>query len=65
MKLALPRRDRYDLLDASQGPRLDAALQLAKPSAKRGSKRTRGEELEVEAARKARQGSDRDTDRKT
>jgi hypothetical protein len=53
--LALPRRDRYDLLDQSQGPRLDAALELTKPSKKPASKRTRGEEVAAEAAKHARQ----------
>lgn len=55
VELALPRRDRYDLLDPSQGPRLDAALQLTKPSEKHGSKRTKGEEAQAEEARRDRQ----------
>ena len=55
LALALPRRDRYDLLDQSQGPRLDAALELTKPSKKPASKRTRGEEVAAEAAKHARQ----------
>ena len=46
---------RYDLRDPSQGPRLDEALQLLKPSEKRGSKRTRGEEQQANAAKRARE----------
>jgi hypothetical protein len=38
-----------------QGPRLDVALQLTKPSEKPGSKRTRGEELEAATAKRQRQ----------
>ena len=53
--LALPRRERYDLLDTAQGPRLDAALQLTKPSEKPGSKRTKGEEQQADTARQVRQ----------
>ena len=54
VELELPDgRGRYALRDTAQGPRLDAALQLTKPSMKPGSKRTRGEE--VEAAETARQ----------
>jgi len=55
VELALPRRDRYDLLEPEQGPRLDAALQLTKPSEKHGSKRTQGEEAQAEEARRERQ----------
>ena len=53
--LLLPRRNRYDLMDPSQGPRLDSALQLTKPSTKKGSMRTQGEELEAAAAKRARE----------
>ena len=42
--LEIPRRHLYDLLDPTQGPRLDAALELTKPTEKPGSKRTKGEE---------------------
>ena len=55
VNLALPRRDRYDLLDPSQGARLDAALQLTKPSERAGSKRTKGEERLAEEDRRERQ----------
>jgi hypothetical protein len=55
VELALPRRDRYALLDPSQGPRLDAALELTKPSEKHGSKRTKGEVLQAAEARRARE----------
>ena len=55
VNLALPRRDRYDLLDPSQGARLDAALQLTKPSERAGSKRTKGEEQLAEEGRRERQ----------
>jgi len=55
VNLALPRRGRYDLLDTSQGTRLDAALQLTKPSERAGSKRTKGEERLAEEDRRERQ----------
>ena len=45
----------YKLMDPSQGPRLDEALQLMKPSKKSGSKRTRGEEQLAAKAMRERQ----------
>ena len=53
--LEIPRRERYDLLDPTQGPRLDAALELTKPTEKPGSKRTKGEEAAAAKARVQRQ----------
>ena len=53
--LEIPRRHLYDLLDPTQGPRLDAALELTKPTEKPGSKRTKGEEAAAAEARVQRQ----------
>ena len=55
VELALPRRDRYDLFDQAQGPQLDSALELMKPTEKPKSKRTKGEERQAAAARQQRQ----------
>ena len=58
MPLTLPdARGRLSLRDPAQGPMLDEALSLTKPSQKRGSKRTRGEEVLAERAKRAREGA--------
>jgi hypothetical protein len=43
------------LCDPAQGLMLDEALKLTQPSKKKGSKRTRGEEVLAETAKRARQ----------
>ena len=53
--LALPKGNVYELRDPAQGPRLDAALELTKPSKKPRSTRTRGEEQLADEARKQHQ----------
>ena len=45
------------LCDPAQGPMLDEALTLTQPSKKAGSKRTRGEEVVAEKAKRARQAA--------
>ena len=46
---------RYMLRDSGQGPAMDAALTLTQPSLRRGSKRTRGEELLADEDRRERE----------
>ena len=58
LPLTLPdERGRLSLRDPAQGPMLDEALTLTKPSKKKGSKRTRGEEVLAERAKRARQAA--------
>lgn len=56
LPLTLPdERGRLALRDPAQGPMLDEALKLTKPSEKKGSKRTRGEEVLGTRAKRARE----------
>ena len=56
LPLTLPdERGRLALRDPAQGPMLDEALKLTQPSKKKGSKRTRGEEVLAEKAKRARE----------
>jgi hypothetical protein len=56
LPLTLPdEHGRLSLRDPAQGPMLDEALTLTKPSTKSGSKRTRGEEVLADRAKRARQ----------
>ena len=56
LPLTLPdERGRLALRDPAQGPMLDEALKLTQPSKKKGSKRTRGEEVLAEKAKCARE----------
>jgi hypothetical protein len=56
LPLTLPDESgRLSLRDPAQGPMLDEALALTQPSKKKGSTRTRGEEVLAERAKRARQ----------
>ena len=58
LPLTLPdERHRLLLRDPAQGPMLDEALKLTQPSAKRGSKRTKGEEVLADMAKRAREAA--------
>jgi hypothetical protein len=58
LPLTLPdERGRLSLRDPAQGPMLDEALTLTQPSKKRGSKRTRGEEVLAQNAKRAREAA--------
>ena len=58
LPLTLPDESgRLFLRDPAQGPMLDEALTLTQPSKKKGSKRTRGEEVLAELAKRARQAA--------
>ena len=48
---------RLRLRDPSQGPMLDEALKLTQPSKKRGTKRSRGEEVLAQRAQHAREAA--------
>jgi hypothetical protein len=56
LPLTLPdEHGRLALRDPAQGPMLDEALKLTQPSKKKGSKRSRGEEVLAERAKRARE----------
>ena len=56
LPLTLPdEHGRLALRDPAQGPMLDEALKLTRPSKKKGSKRTRGEEVLAERAKRTRE----------
>ena len=58
LPLTLPdEHGRLALRDPAQGPMLDEALALTKPSKKKGSKRTRGDEVLAASAKRAREAA--------
>lgn len=58
LPLTLPdEHGRLSLCDPAQGPMLDEALKLTQPSGRSGSKRTRGEEVLADRAKRAREAA--------